>query len=315
MLSHENISRAAREIDPVFRASPQFEAEALGEALGIRLVTKIETINPIRSFKGRGTDFLFRVTSPRPTRVICASAGNFGQGLAYAARKYGAVCEVFAAEGANPFKIERMRALGAQVRLAGADFDEAKAAARDYAAREGVPYVEDGHEPAIAEGAGSIAVELQSWPEPFDEVVVPLGNGALLGGIATWIRSVAPAARIVGVVAERAPSMERSWCAGTVIETKSADTIADGIAVRVPVPAALDSLRGVVDDVVLVSEDALRRAVKVIWEASGLIVEPAGAAGVAALLEQRDDRPKGLVATILCGANLTRAQMRELGIA
>jgi threonine dehydratase len=244
--------------------------------------------------------------------MTCASAGNFGQGLAYAARKNGLLCEVYASQNANPLKVERMRSLGAQVRIAGKDFDEAKAAARQSAQRHGTLFVEDGRELAIAEGAGSIAVELCVWPEALDTVVIPLGNGALLGGMATWIKAVSPSTRVVGVCAAIAPSMEQSWRAGRVVETEQAETIADGIAVRVPVAEALDYLRGAVDEVVLVSEDALRRATQLVWGTLGIVVETAGAAGVAALLEHHATLARGLVATPLCGGNVTTEQLAAL---
>lgn len=311
-LSLDNIATAAREIDRVFRDTPQYEPDLLGDALGLRVLVKVETVNPIRSFKGRGTDFLLGRLAPRPERVVCASAGNFGQGLAYAARQHGIACEVFAAETANPLKVERMRALGARVTLAGRDFDDAKAHARAHAGRAGALFVEDGREPAIAEGAGSIGVELGRWNDPLAAVVLPLGNGALLGGVATWIKAVSPETRVIGVCAEGAPSMAHSLRAHRVIETERADTIADGIAVRVPVPEALDYLAPVVDDVLLVSEASLRRAVRLLLDTMGLVVEPAGAAGVAALGQHGERFVGGLVATALCGANLTRAQVTAL---
>ena len=312
MLTPDTIARAARVIDPVFRNSPQFEADALGDAIGARVIVKVETINPIRSFKGRGTDFFIRELTTRPARLICASAGNFGQGLAFAARKNGLMCEVFVSQNANPLKVERMRALGASVRVAGLDFDAAKSAAREYAAESGGLFVEDGREPAIAAGAGTIAHELCAWPESFDTAVIPLGNGALLGGMATWLSSVAPRTRIVGVCAAAAPAMEQSWRTGRIVETRSAETIADGIAVRVPVPQALAILDDIVDDIVLVSEGSLRDATRLLWHHLGLVVEPAGAAGVAALIEHRSSLAHGLVATPLCGGNLSPAQLREL---
>jgi len=311
-LSVENIANAARSIDPVFLHTPQFEAEALGDVVGVRVVVKVETLNPIRSFKGRGTDFFVQQLDARPPSMVCASAGNFGQGLAYAARKTGLVCEVYASEHANPLKLERMRSLGAQVRIAGKDFDEAKAAARESAQRHGTLFVEDGRELAIAEGAGSIAVELCEWPDALDTVVIPLGNGALLGGMGTWIKAVSPSTRVVGVCAASAPSMEQSWRAGRLVETERAETIADGIAVRVPVAEALDYLRDAVDEVVLVSEDALWRATQLVWGTLGIIVETAGAAGVAALLEYPAMLARGLVATPLCGGNLTSDQLAAL---
>ena len=305
VLRLDNIARAAREIAPVFRASPQFEAEALGARLGVRILLKVETANPIRSFKGRGADFYVKNLDPVPERLVTASAGNFGQGLAWAARARGIRLEVFAAESANPLKVARMRDLGATVHLAGRDFDDAKAHARAFAGREGVSFVEDGREPAITEGAGSIAVELTTWPEPLAAVVIPLGNGALLGGMGTWLRQASPSTRIIGVCAAGAPAMRDSLRAGRAIETERADTIADGIGVRVPVPEALDYLPPLVDDVVLVSEDALRDAMILVQSLTGLVSEPAGSAGIAALIEHPALRTKGFVATPLCGSNKT----------
>jgi threonine dehydratase len=195
-----------------------------------------------------------------------------------------------------------MRDLGATVRLAGRDFDEAKDHARAHAQREGAPFVEDGREPAITEGAGSIAVELCTWPEPLATAIIPLGNGALLGGMGTWLRHASPSTRIVGVCAAGAPAMRDSLAAGKAISTPEARTIADGIGVRVPVPEALGYLAPVVDDVVLVSEDSLRLAMTMVEDCTGLVAEPAGAAGIAALIEHSHLR-SGLVATPLCGSN------------
>jgi threonine dehydratase len=306
LLKLDAIARAARDIDPVFRATPQFEADALGRRIGARVLLKVETVNPIRSFKGRGTDFYLRTAQPLPRRLVTASAGNFGQGLAYAARARGVALDVYAAESANPLKVARMRELGASVHLAGRDFDDAKAHARDHARRGGTVFVEDGREPAIAEGAGSIAVELLAWPEPIATALIPLGNGALLGGMGTWIRHASPATRIIGVCAAGAPAMRDSLRLGRVVETRQVRTIADGIAVRVPIPEALDYLAPVVDDVVLVSDDAMRRAMALVLAETGLVSEPAGVVGVAALLEHAALRSSGLIATPLCGSNVAR---------
>ena len=163
-LSLERIAEAARVIDPVFLHSPQFVSGALSERLGPRLLCKVELLNPIRSFKGRGADYFLQRLGSEPRPLVCASAGNFGQGLAYAAARRGRQVTVFAAHTANPLKLERMRRLGAEVRLAGDDFDAAKLAARAYADQTGARFVEDGAEPAIAEGAGSLGAELADWP-------------------------------------------------------------------------------------------------------------------------------------------------------
>jgi threonine dehydratase len=307
----DRIADAARVVDPVFRDSPQWAPPALAEAAGARVVCKLETLNPIRSFKGRGADYHV-ATLEGDGALVCASAGNFGQGLAYAGRARGRAVTVFASESANPLKLARMRALGADVRIAGRDFDAAKDAARAHAARAGARFVEDGREPAIAEGAGTIAVELCRWPEPLDAVVIPLGNGALAAGVGTWVRAHAPRTRLVAVCAAAAPSMALSLRDRRVVVTERADTIADGIAVRVPVPEALDDLAPLLDDVLLVEESHIRDAVRVLARHAGVVVEPAGAVGVAALLAHGDRFRDATVATVLCGANVTPAQLAEL---
>jgi len=309
-VSLAHIEEAAAVIDPLFRDSPQLLFDPLSRDLGARVVLKVETLNPIRSFKGRGADyFVHRLPDRAP--LVAPSAGNFGQGLAYAARKRGIALTVFAAESANPLKLARMRDLGAEVVLAGGDFDAAKAAARDYAAREGLRFIEDGRDPPIAEGAGSMAVELLRRPRPFDAVLIALGNGALINGVGTWIKARAPGTRVVGVCASGAPAMERSWRNGRVETTPSVDTIADGIGVRIPVPEALEDMRGVVDDVLLVDDAMILRAMRLLLEHTGLLVEPSGAVGIAAVLAHRERFAGQFLATPLCGGNVTREQFRD----
>jgi threonine dehydratase len=310
-LSLERIEAAARSIDPVFLHTPQFSSDALGDELGCEVVLKVETVNPIRSFKGRGADFFAAQLPADAPPLVCASAGNFGQGLAHAARRRGLRLVVFAAQTANPLKLQRMRRLGADVRLAGDDFDAAKDHARAFAAGGGGLFVEDGREPAIAEGAGTIAVELCRWPAPLDFILVPVGNGALLAGVGRWMKARSPATRVVGVCAAAAPSMALSLQQGKMVTTQSADTIADGIAVRVPVPEALDDLATVVDEMLLVEDAALVEAMRAVFRHHGLVVEPSGAAGLAAAMTYRERFRGARVATPLCGGNMTAEQVRR----
>lgn len=304
------IRRASTEIDPVFRDTPQFESPAVSRACGARVVLKVETVNPIRSFKGRGTDWLCeRLALPAGTELICASAGNFGQGLAWAGGKRGLRVTVFAARTANPFKIERMRSFGAEVRLEGEDFDAAKEVARAHAAATGARFIEDGRDPPISEGAGTIAVELARWPEPFDALLVPIGDGALIAGIGTWAKARMPETRIIGVCAAGAPAVALSWRAGKPVATPAADTIADGISCRAPVPEALADIQPVVDDVVLVEDGSMLDAMRLLFRETGLVVEPAGAAGLAALLEHGGRWRGARVGTPVCGGNLTGEQV------
>jgi threonine dehydratase len=231
--------------------------------------------------------------------------------MAYAARKRRLPLVVFAAETANPLKLRRMRELGADVRLAGRDFDEAKQHARAFASETGAQFIEDGREPSIAEGAGTIAVELGRWPHPFDFALIPLGNGALLAGMGTWMKATSPATRRIGVCAAGAPSMALSLQHGRSQPTDSVSTIADGIAVRVPVPEALADLSNVVDEVLLVDDQAIITAIQLLFQHHGLLVEPAGAAGLAAAMTFSNRFRGASVVTPLCGGNLTSDQIRE----
>lgn len=307
----DRILDASRHIDPVFLDSPTHTSASLDVALRCRLLAKDETANPIGSFKGRGTELFAALALQPGEAVVCASAGNFGQGLARAAIRRGHACTVFAAETANPVKLDAMRRLGAEVQLSGADFDAAKDAARGHAAAGGRRFVEDGGEAELAEGAGTLALELAA-STPFDAIVVQVGNGALLAGVGTAIRHVAPQAEIVAVVAAGAPAMKLSIDAGRAIETARADTIADGIAVRVPIAATLAHLRACCDDVVAVSEARIFEAMRLIHHHLGVAVEASGAVGVAAILDTPERFAGRRVATILCGGNLSPAMRARL---
>jgi len=210
-LSLKGIEAASRLIDPVFLNAPYYQSDPLSEELGAQVMVKVETLNPVRCFKGRGADyFLHTVDQMGSTEeLVCASAGNFGQ--AWACRRSGRRLTVFAAETANAMKIGRMKALGANVCLSGRDFDAAKAAAKAMALDTGAWMVEDGKEPPISEGAGTMGREIIQADSQLDAIVVPLGNGALLGGVARWIKAACPGVELIGAVASGAPSMDLSF--------------------------------------------------------------------------------------------------------
>lgn len=183
-LSLVNIERAAALIDPVFLNSPQFECEPLSQALGAALTLKVETLNPLRSFKGRGADFFAHENAQHLSgrTLVCATAGNWGQAMAYVCRARQWPLVVYSATTANPLKLARIREMGAEVRLHSTDFDAAKDEAKRFCAETGACFVEDGREASIAEGAGTIGFELLRRHR-FDTVLLPLGNGALLTGV------------------------------------------------------------------------------------------------------------------------------------
>ncbi|MEU0740465.1 pyridoxal-phosphate dependent enzyme [Streptomyces sp. NPDC006134] len=311
------IEQAVQVIDPVFLNTPQYLDEQLCRALDDRMVTvKLETANPVRSFKGRGADLMLSTLAPG-TPVVCASSGNFGQALAYAGRARGMPVEVFVPETVNPAKRERMETFGARVIVAGADGSAARAAAAAHA--EHHPdrvHLQDGLQAAIAEGAGTIGVELTRGASGgtcgprFDAVVLPVGDGALINGVARWMKEYAPGTRIVGVNAEGAPSMLASLRAGRAVPVERARTFADGIAVRSPLDASVRRARALVDEMVLVTDEAIAAAMELAARTLGIVLEPAGAAGLAAIAEGAVAGVR--LATVLTGANPRPEQAWEL---
>ncbi|HEX2140814.1 MAG TPA: pyridoxal-phosphate dependent enzyme [Candidatus Limnocylindria bacterium] len=293
---------------------PQFVSEPLSERVGVPVVVKTETANPIGSFKGRGTWLAVSELAAagevgEGSGVVLASAGNFGQGVAYAGRALGVRVIVFAAGNANATKVEAMRRLGAEVRLVGEDFDAARAAAAAFAADHSWRLLIDGQDPWITIGAGTLAVELTEAISAgelpaFEAIYVPVGNGALIGGVGRWLHAALPSVRVIGVQADQAPAMTLSWRERRPIETERADTVADGIAARVPVPEALDIMLDAVDEMQLVSEDAILAAQRELEAALPFTVEPSAGATWAAVTDRR--KPDGPVAMVLTGGNVDR---------
>jgi threonine dehydratase len=241
---------------------------------------------------------------------VTASAGNFGQALATAAIERKHSVTVFAAVTANAAKVEAMRALGATVISAGDDFDAAKDRGRAWASERGWRFVEDGNEVAIADGAGTIAVELVADAGRLDAVYIPVGNGALAEGMATYLKYAAPGVAVIGVVAAAAPCMLHSIRACAPRPTATADTMADGIGVRIPVPRAVEALHDLLDDVVSATEDEITGAMALLHSTTGLEVEPSAAVGLAAITQRAKESQGFRVATVITGANLTGEQRR-----
>jgi threonine dehydratase len=296
-LTPARIAAAAERIDPVFLNTPQFVSQELSAALRREVVIKNETRGPIGSFKGRGTWLLAERLDPGKTWV-CSTAGNFGQGLAYAARAHGATVEAFVSSDVHETKVTSMRALGARVHATA----QPGHAARDHvAASEERLLVLDGLGPEMAEGAGTIAHELEAAGQ-IDLAIVQVGDGALISGVACWLKHARPQTRVVGVCASGAPAMARSFAAGHVVSTTGTNTIATAIAISEPIPESLARVLALVDDIVLVDDDDLRSAQQLILDTLDIVVEPAGAAGVAALARHGERLHPGRTAVLLTGA-------------
>lgn len=314
-VSAASVEAAWPRIPAAFRSMPQFVSDPLSARAGRPVVVKAESPNPIGCFKGRGTwlavaELLAAGQVGAERGLVVASAGNFGQGVAYAARAQRVPLVVFAALDANRAKVDAMRRLGAEVREVGKDFDAAREAAAAHAAACGWRLLVDGEDPWIAIGAGTIGLELTEAMDAGElpslaTLFVPVGNGALIGGVGAWMRERRPRLRVVGVQAARAPAMTLSWRQRRPIETPTAATAADGIAVRVPVPEALDLMLRVVDEMQLVSEEEIEAAGRELSEALPLRVEPAAAAGWAAARRSASQQAApGATGFILTGGNL-----------
>ncbi len=268
---------------------------------GRELFLKREDVHEIGAFKWRGALPVLREHAARgTTTVVTASTGNHGAATAWAAAQLGVRAVVYVPEQASQTKTSRIVSLGAELRQEGDDFDDAKARAEAFAAEHGLPYFEDGLEPAQFDGYRAIGREIveQLGGAP-GTVVVPVGNGALIGGVAEGL-GAGPSA-VVGVVAKDAPVMADSFDAGRVVTSDSGATIADGLAVRVAIPYAVARIQPLVERMVRVSERELARAIGRL-AAVGIRAEASAAASLAALAHL--EAPEEPVVLVLTGRNI-----------
>ena len=301
----DRVRAAVGEIDPAFLDTPALPCAPLGRALGCSVTLKVETLNPVRSFKGRGTETVAAVACEKgASRVVCASAGNLGQALAYSGRHRGLEVTVVAARTANPLKLRQIAAFGAECgsmartsKTPGCWRARSREAGRAY-------LVEDSLDLATCEGAATIGLELVRDDPGLDVVLVALGGGAMASGVGYAVRSLAEHVEVIGIQPVGAPAMALSWRQRTVVETDRIETIADGVAGRCPIPEVLDDLLVVLDDVMLVREDSIKVGMRMLYEHAGLVVEPSAALGVAAVLEEPERFAGRRVTTILCGSNV-----------
>lgn len=300
------IEAATATINQTYLNTPQYVCESLSRALGCRIVLKVETLNPVRCFKGRGTEVvLARLQSQGDiTSVVCASAGNLGQALAYSGRLRNFEVTVTASAAANALKVEKMLALGAKVVLVDGEIEAALDAALEHAERTSAFLVEDSKNIDTCEGAATIGLELAKLPHQLDAVLVSLGAGAMATGIGYALKRRRPGVEVVSVQPRNAPAMTLSYQAGRVVDSGVPNTIADGVAGRYVIPEVLDDLLAVVDDALLVREKSIKEGMRLLYVHSGLVVEPAAALGVAAILEAPARYAGKTVVTVLCGSNV-----------
>ena len=302
-----SVERAARDLAKYLPPTPLQYSRAFTHKAGCHVHIKIESIQPIRAFKVRGA--LTKIMRLHPEKgsagVITASAGNHGQGVAYAAAVFGIPATVYVPETANQLKVEAIKRLGATVVPAGRNYNDAYLEAMRQQEQGGATFVHAFNDPDVIAGQGSIAVELLNDLEDFDTVLVPIGGGGLIGGIAMYLKEKRPGVRVIGVEPAGADGMRRSLEAGHVVTLDRVNTIADGLAASAPGQLTLELAQRYVDDVVLVEDAEMLRAIRLMFEWEHLLAEPAGAAALAALLYHYSPAPNDRVVVILSGANVT----------
>src|SRR5215472_5918223 len=288
-------------------------APFLGQSTAKNVYLKLETELPTGSFKVRGAFYALaeRMKRERVREVVASSTGNHGAAVAYAAREFGIAAKIFLPVNCNPVKRGRIAALGAAiVESGGGDLASAFQLASEYAERPGVYFLNDATDTDLPAGPATIACEILEQLPKASAIVVPMGDTALIRGIAAAGKQIAPQVKIIGVQAECAPAYYLSWKEDKVVGTETCDTIADGLATRTPEAANVRDVRELVDDVVLVSEEQMLEAIGVLLTEEHIVAEAAGAASTAALLKAGEgcgDFPVLLVS----GANVPREVLKR----
>ena len=308
----QDVLRARSVVRRYLEPTPLMSRPALDERLGFSAYLKCENLQPIGAFKIRGGLFLMSRLSQaeRERGVVTASTGNHGQSIAYAAREFGVRAVVYAPDGANPDKVAAMKRLGAEVVLSGRDFDEARVAAEKRSTDDGMRFIHSANEPDLIAGVGTYALEVIEAVPDLDTVIVPIGAGSGVCGTLTVIKTINPSIRVIGVQTTHMDAVYRSWKEGRLVELESGTTFADGLATRVAFELPLRIISEAIDDIRLVTDEDLCRAIVMLLEDAHLVAEGAGAASLAAAVQLREELAGQKVALIVSGGNITLDTLR-----
>lgn len=300
----KGVRRALAELRPYMEETPLVHSLLLSDAFGARVWLKNETVSPIGCFKLRGAlvDILRASRERKLGRIVTSSSGNHGQGVAYAARTLGLPATVFLPEGANVLKRRAIELLGADIRTVGSDSHGTKQEAQRFAKENDCYFVDDGSSVDLAEGAGTVGLEIAERLGTADAVFLPVGDAALVAGSGAALKSLSSAVSIIGVQAKGAPAYALSHQSRLVVD-HAVETIADGLATRSPAPFALAAMIAVIDRFILVEEHELLSAVHSLAIAGHVLAEPSGAATLAAAWQDRATwRDKDIV-IVISGSN------------
>jgi threonine dehydratase len=311
--SFDDVLAARERIYEHLAPTPLYAWPALAELVGTDVWVKHENHQPVGAFKVRGgVNLVAQLTADERRRgLITASTGNHGQSIAFAARLFDVRAIVCVPEGANPLKVASIRALGAEIVTHGRDFDEAREYCEELAARDGYRYVHSGNEPHLIAGVATETLEILSDGAGIDTVIVPVGGGSGAAGACIAAQGIDGRVEVIGVQSEAAPAAYRSWTARSLVDD-AMGTAAEGLATRTAFELPQRILWELLDDFVLVSEDELIVATRLMIEGTRNLVEPAGAAPLAAALRLRDRLAGRRVALVCSGGNISLAQLRAV---
>lgn len=309
----DDVRAAARRIAPYLRPTPLYPYAGLDRLLDARVWVKHENHQPVGAFKVRGGVNLVAQLGEEERRrgLVAASTGNHGQSVAYAARLFGVAARICVPENANPVKLDAIASLGAELVVDGEDFDEAREHCERLAAEHGYRYVHSGNEPHLIAGVGTETLELVEELPDVEVVIVPIGGGSGAAGVCVVAKALRREIEVIGVQSDAAPAAFRSWQARALLDGESS-THAEGLATRVPFELPQRILWEHLDDFVLVGEDEIREATRLMIEHTRNLVEPAGAAPLAAALALRERLRGRTVALVASGGNLSPAQLAAL---
>ncbi|MDY0103169.1 MAG: threonine ammonia-lyase [Lentimicrobium sp.] len=309
-----DIINAQSVLKNIVKTTPLERSKSFSAMSGADVYLKLENFQTTGSFKVRGAYYKIKNLTPEETSkgVLCASAGNHAQGVAYAASKLGVKSTVFMPVFAPPLKVIATRAYGAEVVLTGDTFDDAFNAAIEFGKESGATFVHPFNDPHIIAGQGTIGLEIFEQIREVDDVLVPIGGGGLIAGIAIALKQLNPRIRIIGVEADGAQSMKLSIEKGSPVTLNSANTIADGIAVKSPGNLTFEVTRDLVDELLVVNDAEMARTAYLLLQRSKILTEPAGVAAMAAVLFQKTDISGRKVVPIISGGNINMAILEQI---
>lgn len=288
-------------------------APSLTSHAGAPVFLKMESDQPTGSFKPRGAVYalLARMANHAVREVVASSTGNHGAAVAFAARTLGLPATIYLPRNPNPVKRDRIASFGATIVEVGRDLPEAAVHATEHGARDGVYFLDDASDPNVLAGPGTIACEILEQQPDIAAIYVPVGDTALIRGLALAAKHLRPGIRIVGVQAEKAPSYYLSWKAGEPVGTDTCNTIADGLATRTPRVENVAGIRAMVDEMRLVSEEQMLAAIRWLLVKERVVAEPAAAAATAALLADSPGVHSNPLALLVTGANIPETVLRR----